>query len=460
VNDSVTTDLLGKRVGHVRIVGLLGSGAMGSVYVGFDEKLGRRVALKAIASKHRLDPGVRSRFQREARALSQLDHPNICRIHGYIEDSDSDFLVLELIDGKDLRAVIRERKTTFDQRLALAEQIASALASAHERGIVHRDIKPANVMVAQTGGAKVLDFGLARTAVDENAPTLAAGDADSQADHDAGAADSSHLRTRLGTVLGTLAYMSPEQARGEPASTASDMYSYGLLFQELMTGDPAIGLDSPPDELLEAAKAGLSRRVTGLDVATTQLIERLKAQSPAVRPSALDTVERIRWIRASPARGRLRLATVSVIAALMALSLALGLTAWKATLEARRANREAKFNTESWLRHIQKLAEVEALQLRYALLTADTPLATQFLDSLTVDDRLRGGCVYDKVGRVLAQNRSGGSASCPSVSELGSDGHRVVSDELQVWTPVNTGKGERIGVVMLAADADYTARLR
>ena len=154
-------DLLGTRIGHIRIVALLGKGGMGSVYVGFDERLQRRVALKAI-QEGRLDAEARARFLREARVLSQLRHPNICLIHDYLEGDGRDFLVLELVEGRNLKEVILSQSTTPALKMRIARQIASALAASHRAGIIHRDLKPANIMVTDTDEVKILDFGLAR----------------------------------------------------------------------------------------------------------------------------------------------------------------------------------------------------------------------------------------------------------------------------------------------------------
>ncbi len=154
-------DLIGSRFGHLRVVGFVGAGGLGSVYLGYDEKLQRRVALKAIRETH-LDPERKARFLREARVLSQLKHPNICEIHDYLETPERDFLVLELIDGRTLTEVIASRPDAAT-RMRLARQIVDVLVAAHARGIVHRDLKPSNVMVTTRGDVKVLDFGLART---------------------------------------------------------------------------------------------------------------------------------------------------------------------------------------------------------------------------------------------------------------------------------------------------------
>ncbi|MDP2958358.1 MAG: serine/threonine-protein kinase, partial [Longimicrobiales bacterium] len=341
------TDWLGKLVGHVRVEDVLGHGGMGTVYVGHDEKLGRKVALKSIRDQDRLDPATRARFQREARALSHLDHPNICRIYDYVEGEQADFLVLELIAGKSLKDVIREGKTSHEERLALAEQVASALALAHERGIIHRDLKPANIMVTDAGVAKVLDFGLARAAHDQHALTLTVTDAGVAKVLDFGLAraasdqhaptltvtpgeplastpearaESGYVVTKLGTLMGTLAYMSPEQARGEDVAPASDMYSLGLMLQELFTGQAPFDLDVPAPELLQQAREGRTRPVAGLDPDLTALLGRLKSIAPGARPSARDTLERIRWIRSAPARRRKKMFAVTAFAALAVLA--------------------------------------------------------------------------------------------------------------------------------------------
>src|SRR4051794_3120899 len=154
-------DLSGRRLGHIRVERILGQGGMGDVYEGFDEKLARRVALKALHRDQRLDDEARARLIREARTLSQLDHPNICRIHDYIEGADADVLVLELIEGRTLQRAIEEGLSRAE-KLRISQAIAEVLVVAHRFGIVHRDLKPENVMLTKTGVVKVLDFGLAR----------------------------------------------------------------------------------------------------------------------------------------------------------------------------------------------------------------------------------------------------------------------------------------------------------
>ena len=153
--------LVGTTIGRIRVVETLGKGGMGEVYAGYDEKLKRQVALKAIRDERRLDDEAKARFLREARILSQLDHPAICRIHELIEGEDSDILVLELIPGKSLKRALEEDELDAGFRLHVAERVTEALVAAHAQGVAHRDLKPDNVMLTPDGGVKVLDFGLA-----------------------------------------------------------------------------------------------------------------------------------------------------------------------------------------------------------------------------------------------------------------------------------------------------------
>ncbi len=154
-------ELIGRRFGHIRVTEVVGSGGMGDVYAGYDEKLERRVALKVLNADQRLDEEARQRLLREARALSKLEHPNICRIHDYIETGDVDLLVLEYIDGRTLHDALSDNLPR-SEKLRIAVAIAEVLVRAHRAGIVHRDLKPENVMLTRTGEVKVLDFGLAR----------------------------------------------------------------------------------------------------------------------------------------------------------------------------------------------------------------------------------------------------------------------------------------------------------
>ena len=154
-------NLAGRSFGHIRVDRILGQGGMGDVYEGFDVRLARRVALKVLNSEGQLDEEARARLIREARTLSKLDHPNICRIYDFIDDGVSDVLVLELIDGRTLQEAMDDGLSTAE-KLRIARAIASVLVAAHRAGIIHRDLKPENVMLTKSGQVKVLDFGLAR----------------------------------------------------------------------------------------------------------------------------------------------------------------------------------------------------------------------------------------------------------------------------------------------------------
>jgi serine/threonine-protein kinase len=338
---------LGETIGHIRVTEFLAKGGMGDVYAGYDEKLGRRVALKAIRSEHRLDAEAKARFLREARILSQLEHPRICRIHDLVEEDDADVLVLELIQGKNLREAIRGGLDVA-QGMRIAGQIVDVLAVAHAKAVVHRDLKPDNIMVEPGGDVKVLDFGLARSIEDlTSAPTLdmpgrSGGDVEVDLEERAAGDIPPDVRTRLGSIMGTLGYMSPEQARGEPATTASDMYSCGLLLQEIFTGRPPFDPGADRATLLARAARGETVPVAGIDPDLAALIGRLKSLAPAERPSARDTAERLGWIRSKPARRRRRALVAAIMAGLALLSALSTVQTIRARREARRANQEAE----------------------------------------------------------------------------------------------------------------------
>jgi len=329
-------DLLGQRIRHIRIVDFLARGGMGAVYVGFDEKLERRVALKAV-HEGRLEAEAKARFLREARVLSQLNHPHICQIYDYLEGEDRDFLVLELIAGKSLKEVIAERPDEAT-RMRIATEIVDVLAATHAQGIIHRDLKPSNVMVTSKGAVKVLDFGLARpTHGDAQTWTH---DLSREAHHREPTTGSDYAVTALGVLMGTLSYMSPEQARGEPLTTASDMYSYGLVLQELLTGRAAYTAGLTPDEHLAKARTGDTLPVAGLGAELTALIDRLKAPAPAIRPSALDTAERLRFIREAPGRRLRRRLTAAALVVATTVAVSMTYLAYRIRQEAAAARRQ------------------------------------------------------------------------------------------------------------------------
>jgi len=227
----------GTQFGPYRIERLLGRGGMGEVYRARDTTLGRDVAIKVLPTAWLAEPGRLERFQREARVLAALNHPNIAAIYG-IEQVDGLYgLVLELVEGPTLADQIARGPMTMDTALPIARQIAEALEAAHERGVVHRDVKPANIVITRTGVAKVLDFGLATTAASDplsavtQSPTMAP-------------------LTREGLIVGTVAYMSPEQARGQAVDRRTDVWAFGCVLFEMLTGRQVFGADTPSDTLV------------------------------------------------------------------------------------------------------------------------------------------------------------------------------------------------------------------
>lgn len=300
----------GDRVAQFRIEGLLGAGGMGEVYVAVDERLGRRVALKAVRGERRLDAGARDRFLREARLLSSLEHPHICRIYDYIESAGGQYIVLELLSG---RPVSRAGAVRKRDRLRIAEEVASALVAAHASGVIHRDLKPDNVMVTDSGSAKILDFGIARAAGSDEESGSRGLSADAPA-AESGAAVSL-FETTDGGVIGTPLYMSPEQAAGRAATGASDMYAFGLLLQEMLTGAPPRDPSGSLVDILRVARAGGRRPLRGVGRRPAALIRRLTAASPSARPSAAETLARIRSLRRLPVRRAVWLASLAVVLA-------------------------------------------------------------------------------------------------------------------------------------------------
>ena len=214
----------GTRVAHYEVTALLGEGGMGQVWQATDTQLGREVALKILPDAFAADPDRLARFTREAQILASLNHPNIAAIYGIEEAEGTRPLVLELVEGPTLADRISKGPIPLDVALPNAKEIAEALEAAHEAGVIHRDLKPANIKVKDDGTVKVLDFGLAKaldptpTGDPSESPTLTA------------------AATQMGVIMGTSAYMSPEQARGKPVDKRADIWAYGAVLFEMLTG--------------------------------------------------------------------------------------------------------------------------------------------------------------------------------------------------------------------------------
>jgi len=355
-------ELIGRRFGHIRITDVVGQGGMGDVYAGYDEKLDRKVALKVLHAEQRLDLEARERLLREARALSKLDHPNICRIHDYIESDEVDLLVLEYIDGRTLQDVILDEQMPRAEKLRIAVAIAEVLVAAHRVGIIHRDLKPENVMLTKQREVKVLDFGLARwlqlmttgrrLAVSASREAFAAAPSvavplPEESDHDWFAYakpkggetaviprfDSEppqvrrrFLGTQAGVTMGTPLYMSPEQARGEELTTASDMYAFGLVLQALFTGVEPHPPGLTAREVILRAARGETIAVAGTTRDMTAVINRLKQFAPADRPTAIETVARLRFLSD---KGRRVVRQFAIVAAVLVVVFG----AWRYTVD-------------------------------------------------------------------------------------------------------------------------------
>ncbi len=290
--------MIGRTLSHYQVIEKLGEGGMGVVYKARDLELGRLVALKLLSGQAAADPERRRRFLQEARAASALNHPNIITIYEIGHADGLDFIVMEYVDGPPLRARIPPHGMPVKEAVPVAAQIASALGRAHEAGIIHRDVKPANILLTSTGTVKVVDFGLAKLAAvtpgsDDTTPTLSM--------------ESASQMTREGVILGTVAYMSPEQAEGKPIDARSDVFSFGVLLHEMLTGRRPFEGDSDLATLMAIVRDPAPALPEELPAEVTGLVRRALEKNREARfPSGADVARELATLQQGLSSGSVR----------------------------------------------------------------------------------------------------------------------------------------------------------
>jgi serine/threonine protein kinase len=314
--------VVGSRIGPYEIVGPLGAGGMGEVYRARDTKLGRDVAIKILPEPLAADPERRARFEREAKTLAALNHPHIAQIHGFEESTGTSALVMELVEGSTLgERLAHSGRLPIDETVAIALQISDALEAAHDQGIVHRDLKPANIKVRDDGTVKVLDFGLAKLVAGAN--TVGTGTTSPLS-----MSPTFTAATMAGVILGTAAYMAPEQARGKTADRRADIWAFGAVLYEMLTAKRAFPGEEISDTLASVLKEepDWNALPTDLSAPVRRLLRRCLEKDPHRRLSAigdarLELNERDEAVARDVQRGTWRSWSVAlVVAALIGLT--------------------------------------------------------------------------------------------------------------------------------------------
>ncbi|HEX8147814.1 MAG TPA: protein kinase [Pyrinomonadaceae bacterium] len=307
LSEGAAASLVGGTVGRYRVVSPLGRGGMGEVYLAEDSVLERRVALKFISGGVVGDEWAREQLTQEARAVARLEHPNICAVYGFEEDGGRHFIVMQYVEGETLASLLRAGRPGAGLAFGLAEQIASALAAAHAGGVVHRDVKPQNIIVTAEGQAKVLDFGLAKFV---------------RPKRQGEGAGEPGVTARAEPVVGTIAYMSPEQARGEALDARSDIFSFGIVLHELFCGANPFARDDAADSL-EAVKAAAlppgAGRAPGAPAGLRRVLLKCLAKERARRYQTADELLRdLRGLRRAQALARYALPALALFMLLAA----------------------------------------------------------------------------------------------------------------------------------------------
>ena len=334
----------GTRLGPYHIEGLLGAGGMGQVFRARDTRLGRTVAIKVSLKQ------FSGRFEREARAIAAINHSHICTLY----DVGPNYLVMELVEGETLADVLKRGPLPLDQALRYAAQIADALAAAHAQGIVHRDLKPGNVMIAPAG-VKVLDFGLATHTVDADEHTETA------------ARPVAGARTEAGQMIGTAAYMSPEQAEGKHIDARSDVFAFGVVLYEMLSGVRPFQGESTLSTLasiLQATPEPLRRHREGIPEGVEQIVRRCLEKKPEARyRSASEIQQALAAFNASSATATFAVPRVALIAAALLVLVAAGAYGWRSRQHASRVRWVEETAVPQIARLIQEDRGLAALKL-------------------------------------------------------------------------------------------------